>query len=694
MKQRSVSMILAVLTLVLGLQLRGAPAYAETAPALTSLGSGVVAPWGGLIQGPDRTLYGTTHDGGVFGTVYRMTPGGTPSAIYTFPNRSDGTDTDAPVTQASDGRLYGTTSYEGGPARCATIFGVNPDGTGFSAIHTWADTDGCISWGGLLQADDGYLYGTAYQGGPNHLGGIFRVAPDGSGYTVLHMFTDAREGANPRSTLIQGTDGRLYGTAWGGGPHGAGTVFAIKPDGSGFTTIYGFSGDRSAGGASPRAGVIEGGDGYLYGTTSGGGQYGGGTVYRVKPDGSGFQDLHDFGADASDGRNPHAALLLASDGRLYGTTAAGGQKSAGTVFSIGTDGGGYAVVHTFLGGASDGFVPEAGLLQADDGQLVGATTGGGTKNAGTVFTLNLGLPRPAPAIRFLNTTSGTPGTTVLIHGSYFVGVTAVTFHGAAAQFTVPSAQWIRATVPADATSGPITVTTAGGSANSVTFTVQPTITSLSASSGAFGDSVVITGTNFTGVQSVAFNGTAATYTVNSASQITVTVPTNATSGPVTVTTADGTATSAPFTVTSQPVPVTTPTPATTPTTTPPAGQPIVQIVQVSLSHTVQGQAKATTALKSGETGTFTLVYRTENAGGAAPTVKLVIMNGSKVRNTIAMQAASLPDGSTAFTATHIFVMKARPLHAQAEFSITLGTSSDSRSLAFTVTPPCKKGHCK
>jgi hypothetical protein len=182
---------------------------------------------------------------------------------------------------------------------------------------------------------------------------------------------------------------------------------------------------------------------------------------------------------------------------------------------------------------------------------IAVTTPGGTATSSTNFTVTVsGL-----SITSFNPTSGPIGTSVVITGTEFTGVSSVRFNGVAATFTVDSDTQITATVPAGATTGPISVRKQGITATSASnFTVTPspvpTIASFNPTSGPVGTSVVITGTGFTGASAVRFNGTSATFTVNSNTQITATVPSGATTGPIAVTTPGGTATSSGvFTVT-------------------------------------------------------------------------------------------------------------------------------------------------
>src|SRR6266851_4397157 len=170
-------------------------------------------------------------------------------------------------------------------------------------------------------------------------------------FTTLHSFGNS-DGANPRAGLITNASGNiLYGTASGGGSSGNGTVFAVNTDGSGFTNLYGFTGGND--GSAPYAGLILSSN-TLYGTASGGGSSGNGTVFAVNTDGSGFTNLYGF-TGGNDGSAPNAGLIL-SFNTLYGTASAGGSSGNGTVFAVNTDGSGFASLYRFTGG-NDGSAP-------------------------------------------------------------------------------------------------------------------------------------------------------------------------------------------------------------------------------------------------------------------------------------------------------------------------------------------------
>jgi uncharacterized repeat protein (TIGR03803 family) len=289
----------------------------------------------------------------------------------------------ASVIEGSDGKLYGT-AREGGSAAGGAIFSVNKDGSGYAEIHTFTNSpsDGVNPQAAVTEGSDGALYGTTPNGGSAGMGILFKVNKDGSGYTLLHSFTNAPgDGANPTAQLIQGSDGLLYGTTTRGGAATNGTIFKLSKSGSGYNMLFAFP-NPVVNGRLPN-GIVEGSDGALYGTTATGGATTNGTVFKLSKDGSAFSVLYSF--TGSDGADPQAAVIEGSDGKLYGTTAEGGSTSAGTVFRLNKDGTAYEVLRSFIGGAVDGADPQTGLLRASDGALYGTTVAGGTANLGTVF---------------------------------------------------------------------------------------------------------------------------------------------------------------------------------------------------------------------------------------------------------------------------------------------------------------------
>ena len=257
--------------------------------------------------------------------------------------------------------------------------------------------------------------------------------------------------------------------------------------------------------------------------------------------------------DGTDGAAPVAPLVQGIDGNFYGTTYDGGtgqniscmqlgQLSCGTIFRI-TPSGTLTTLYSFcsLSNCVDGAGPIAGLVQGLDGDFYGTTVGGGTNGDGTVFSLSVGLGA------FIETTptSGKVGTKVTILGNHLTGTTSVTFNGIPATLLKVTNSSITTMVPAGALTGSVKVTIGANTLTSAqTFRVTPAITSFSPPSGPVGTPVTITGTGLTQTSKVTFNNTVATFTVNSDTQVTATVPTGATTGKIALTTLGGTVTSA------------------------------------------------------------------------------------------------------------------------------------------------------
>ncbi len=333
------------------------------------------------------TLYGMTRVGGSYdyGTLYKMQDDGSGFAILHHFNWTTGNGANPqgpPVLSGST--LYGVTLYGGTstyPGGDGTVFKINTDGSDFTILHTFlggAD-NGALPTGGLVQSGS-TLYGTTMLGGDASKGTIFKVETDGSGFALLHEFSTS-DGNSPNGLLLYGTT--LYGVTAAGGSSDKGTVFKIETDGGGFSVLHHFAGGTDDGWGPQKLVALA--DGTLYGATTAGGNSNYGTVFKLGTDGSGFALLHEFAGGANDGAQPYCPPVL-SGSYLWGMTYAGGDSNLGTVYQLRTDGSGYAVLHEFAGGADDGATPFAGLLLSGSA-LVGTTTYGGDSNLGVVFSL-------------------------------------------------------------------------------------------------------------------------------------------------------------------------------------------------------------------------------------------------------------------------------------------------------------------
>jgi uncharacterized repeat protein (TIGR03803 family) len=486
--------------------------------------------------------------------------------LYSFSCSAQGVCPDGagpgPLMQATDGNLYGGTS-EGGNVNpnvcygngCGTLFNITTSGT-LTTLVDFDSVDG-FGAGALVQGTDGNFYGTTTAGGGNSFcngigcGTVFKFSPTGT-LTTLYIFcsqSNCGDGALPYGALVQGTDGNFYGTTEFGGANsncpdycsGYGSVFKITPTGT-LTTLYNFcTQSNCADGWGPVGGLIQATDGNFYGTTGAGGNSvnGVGTVFKITPSGT-LTTLYSFPCLATaiacpGGAGVSGALVQGTDGNFYGVTTDGGANgesnplpgtSGGTVFKI-TPTGALTTLYSFCAQSdcADGTMPVAGLIQATDGNFYGTTGWGGAYSTctdacgvGTVFEIT-----PSGTLTTLHSFNGADGARP----------------GALVQDT----------------DGNLYGT--GGTIFSLDVSLGPFVKTLPTAGPALG-AVMILGTDLTGATSVSFNGTAATFTVVSASLITTTVPLGATTGPVTVVTPNGTLTSnVPFTLTTGNTPTST-----------------------------------------------------------------------------------------------------------------------------------------
>src|SRR5215472_13944033 len=359
-------------------------AAAQDLTTLYSFTSGDGAnPGAGLMADPAGNLYGTTFNGGASGqgTVFQLGPSGNMTVLYSFTG-GDGSHPRASLIADAAGNLYGTT-INGGANDAGTVFQLTPSGI-LNVLYSFTGgSDGALPWAGLIADAAGNLYGTTYGGGASGQGTVFQLDPSGT-LTVLYSLTGGND-ASPWSGLIADAAGNLYGTTEGG--DGPGEVFQLTPSGI-LNVLHNFTGRD---GAIPHGGLLFDGAGNLYGTTHNGGASAAyGTVFQLTPSGT-LNVLHSF-TGGSDGAYPEAGLIADMAGNLYGTTASGGSGGQGTVFQL-TPSGALNVLYSFTGG-SDGGRPAADLIADAAGNLYGTTASGGATascpgGCGTVFELTV-----------------------------------------------------------------------------------------------------------------------------------------------------------------------------------------------------------------------------------------------------------------------------------------------------------------
>lgn len=292
-------------------------------------------PVGGLVMDKSGNLYGTTSAGGTngTGTVFKLTPSGSvwnETILWNFGSASSGDGMDPEGTLAIDslGNLYGTT-FEGGINSRGTVFKVTPSGTESILYSFQGPPDGSEPIAGPILDKSGNLYGTTQGGGAKALGSVYEFSASGM-ETILHSFSGPPDGEFPASGLVFDTKGNLWGTAELGGAHGNGAVFEVTPTTETELVFYSFN-ENKGDGTAPVAGVIFDAKGNLYGTTASGSPLNEGIVYSLSP--SAMETiLHRFAGE--DGATPESVLIRDSAGHLYGTTSAGGKFSLGTIYRV------------------------------------------------------------------------------------------------------------------------------------------------------------------------------------------------------------------------------------------------------------------------------------------------------------------------------------------------------------------------
>lgn len=436
------------------------------------------------------------------------------TSLFSFAGSNGANPRAVNLVQGPDGYLYGTTQVSIGTN--GTVFKITTAGA-LTTLHTFCTSgypcaDGATPYPGVMLASNGNFYGTTFGEGANGDGTVYQITNAGT-FSTLHAF-DGTDGTEPEVGLIQATNGDLYGTTTEGGTSGEGTIYQITTTGT-LSSLLSFNGTN---GIYPDARLVQGTNGDFYGTTLEG-DANSGTIFKITAAGE-LTTLHKF--DGTDGAGPTGALIQASNGNLYGTTQNDGANGGGTVFQI-TPTGTFKTLYSFCAktDCADGSSPYAGLIQATDGNLYGTTFGGGANETscnggcGTLFKI---------------TTKGV--------------LTTLYSFCAEANCADGSQPWGGLTQDTNGTLYGTTYYSGNnnddaGTVFSLSVGLAPFVETVPAS-GEVGVTVMILGTNLTGATKVTFDGIAATFTVVSSTEITATVPTGAKKGTVEVTTPSGT----------------------------------------------------------------------------------------------------------------------------------------------------------
>lgn len=464
-------------------------------------------PYGGVTLGTDGSFYSTDYDGGIngdcayfsCGQVFKLTPAGVLTVLHNFTadytgSGDGGFPVSAPV-EGTNGIFYGTTPSTSFDAT-STAYSVTSSG-GFTTLHAFSGPDGQNAYGSLVQGTDGNFYGDTVAGGTSNVGVVFKMSPAGN-VTVLHNFTGA-DGNAAYYALIQASDGNFYGTTYSGGSGNNGVVFKITPGGT-YSVVHNLSypdGD----GEGPSSSLIQASNGLLYGVTGSvnSGHYG--TIYSVDITTGTFTTLYSF-TGGTDGDNPESPLRQHTNGLLYGATVSGGDLSlcddygcgvfysldvgapafAGLVSTSGKEGAKVGILGQGFGSSSvvkfDGVAAASftrqGTTFISATVPAGALTGKVTVTTGaTRLTSNVAF-RVTPAFASFSPPDGPVGTPVTLTGTGLSQTTEVTFGGVAAtKVTVNSDTQVTADVPTGAVTGKIEIKTKGGHAGStLDFTVN------------------------------------------------------------------------------------------------------------------------------------------------------------------------------------------------------------------------------
>ncbi len=364
--------------LLTGLSAKAQPVYTNLHEFTGGVADGGLP--GGLVSG-GATFYGATAQGGTNGSgiIYAIgTNGGNFNVLHNFTGEPDGAFPNEPLV--SGATLFSTT-YQGGITNnFGSIFKIGTNGTGYTVLRQFTNfPDAQQPIAGLVLGGE-TLYGVSLGGGTTNSGTVFKIDTNGASFAILRHFTNSLDGSQPRGRLLL-IGATLYGTTASGGSNGLGTVFKLNTNGSGYSVIYHFPG--APGAAIPWTGLVSDGN-TLYGTTTGGGTAGAGTVFALGTNGGGFTLLHSL--TNSEGLSPQGPLLL-SGSTLYGTALVQGTGFGGILFQVQTNGAGFLVLKNFKS-STTGANPK-GQVGLNGKNIFGINSAGSPGGSGSLYSLQL-----------------------------------------------------------------------------------------------------------------------------------------------------------------------------------------------------------------------------------------------------------------------------------------------------------------
>ena len=353
---------------------------------LRNLGTVAANPWAGLLEEPAGTFIGTSNLGGSLGrgVVFRFSPGTNSYASIAQIGASSGAFPTGKLTRAANGLFYGFTSA-GGTVDRGVLFSFDPVTSTYARLYNFGSAFNGQNPVGAPVIIGNVVYGACRLGGLNGFGVIFTYDIGTNTYTTRVNLNNTI-GTLPQAGMTLAPNGRLYGTLTEGGTGGVGSVYEFDPATNTFTVRKHLA---PVDGGAPKADMVVGSDGMLYGTVSEYGAYEGGSVFRFNTATNTYARVGDL--EVEKGVSPRGELVEVTPGKFYGTTATSGTNQNGTIFSCNVGTG--VVVNELNLTTAMGSASEAALIRGSDGLLYGTCAGGGNASGhGTVFRFNPTTP--------------------------------------------------------------------------------------------------------------------------------------------------------------------------------------------------------------------------------------------------------------------------------------------------------------